>query len=74
MGYSSRRGCLVRIVVFIFIALILYSLFSGLYFVIKDKGQSDRAIKALTWRVVLSIAIFAILMLSFHFGLINGRI
>ncbi len=63
-----------RIVVFIFIALILYSLFSGLYFVIKDKGQSDRAVKALTWRVVLSITIFAILMLSFHFGLIKGRI
>lgn len=63
-----------RIVVFIFIALILYSLFSGLYFVLKDKGQSDRAVKALTWRVVLSIAIFAILMLSFHFGLIGSRI
>ncbi|HET7633351.1 MAG TPA: twin transmembrane helix small protein [Burkholderiales bacterium] len=63
-----------RIVVFIFIALILYSLFSGLYFVVKDKGQSDRAVKALTWRVVLSIAIFAILMLSFHFGLIGGKI
>jgi hypothetical protein len=74
LGYSPQRGRRVRIVVFIFIALILYSLFSGLYFVVKDKGQSDRAVKALTWRVVLSIAIFAILMLSFHFGLIGGKI
>lgn len=63
-----------RIVVFIFIALILYSLFSAMYYVIKDKGQSDRAVKALTWRVVLSIALFALLMLSFHFGLIGNKI
>ena len=38
-----------RIVVLIFIFLILASLFSALYYLIKDKGQSDRTVKALTY-------------------------
>ena len=57
-----------RIIVLIFIFLILASLFSALYYLIKDKGQSDRTVKALTIRIILSITLFAILMIGFHFG------
>lgn len=63
-----------KIVVLLFIVFILGSLFSALFFLVKDKGQSKRAVKALTIRVVLSIALFALLMLGFHFGLINTRL
>ena len=63
-----------KFVVLIFVALILGSLFSALYFVIKDKGGSTRAVKALTIRVVLSILLFALLMLGFHFGIIHTRL
>ena len=41
-----------KIVVFIFIALILASLGSALYYLVKDKGTSERTARALTWRVV----------------------
>lgn len=57
-----------RIIVLIFIFLILASLFSALYYLIKDKGQSDRTVKALTIRIILSITLFTILMIGFHFG------
>jgi hypothetical protein len=63
-----------RIVVILFLFLILGSLGSALYYLIKDKGQSDRTVKALTIRVTLSITLFILLMLGFYFGIIpqNG--
>ena len=63
-----------RFIVLLFLAFILFSLFSGLYYVMKDKGQSRRAVKALTIRVVLSIVLFVMLLLAFHFGFITQRL
>lgn len=63
-----------RLIVLAFIAFILVSLFSALYFLVKDKGQSTRTVKALTVRVVLSIALFVMLLLGFHFGFITHRL
>ncbi len=62
-----------RIFVYLFVFLILASLGSALYFLIKDKGQSDRTIKALTIRITLSVILFAMLMLGFYFGIIPQR-
>jgi hypothetical protein len=63
-----------KIFVILFIFLILASLGSALYFLIKDKGNSTRTARALTWRVVFSIALFSILMLAYHFGFISARL
>ncbi|HEY6282239.1 MAG TPA: twin transmembrane helix small protein [Burkholderiales bacterium] len=62
-----------RIIVFLFIAVILFSLGSALYYLIKDKGQSDRTVKALTVRITFSIVLFLLLMLGFYFGLISPQ-
>ena len=62
-----------KFIVIGFIVLILASLGSGLYYLVKDKGQSDRVVKALTVRIVLSITLFALLLLGFHFGLISKQ-
>jgi hypothetical protein len=63
-----------RIIVLLFIVLILASLASALYYLIKDKGQSDRTVRMLTVRVGLSLALFLLLMGGYYFGLIpqNG--
>jgi hypothetical protein len=63
-----------RFLVLLFIAFILVSLFSALYFLLKDKGRSERAVKALTVRVVLSILLFALVMLGYRFGFISHRL
>jgi hypothetical protein len=63
-----------KIVVLLFIVLILASLGSALFFLVKDKGASTRTARALTWRVVLSIVLFALLMLGYHFGVIKGKL
>jgi len=62
-----------KIVIIILLFAVVVSLFSGLFFIYKDKGQSDRAVKALTVRIVLSILVFALLMGSYYFGLIPGK-
>lgn len=62
-----------RLIVVLFLVLIILSLGSGLYYLIKDKGQSERTVKALTIRVALSITLFILLMAGFYFGLIPGK-
>jgi hypothetical protein len=64
----------VKILVILFVILIVASLGSALYFLVRDRGQGSRTVKALTWRVGLSVALFALLMLGFYFGLITGKL
>jgi hypothetical protein len=60
-------------VILLFLAAILLSLGSALVYLVKDRGQSNRTVKALTFRVGLSIALFILLMLGHHFGFIQPR-
>ena len=62
-----------RIVIIILLVAVLASLFSGLYFVYKDKGGSNRAVISLTIRVALSVVVFLLLMVSYYFGWIGER-
>ena len=62
-----------KIIVVILLLVVIASLFSGLFFLFKDKGRGDRVVKALTIRVGLSITIFLILMASYYFGLIPPK-
>lgn len=63
-----------RIVVILFIILILASLGSALFFLIKDRGGSKRTAKALAMRVGLSLTLFLLLMAGYYFGLIPGKV
>jgi hypothetical protein len=55
-------------------ALIVASLGSALFYVYRDRGDSMRAVKALAWRVGLSIALFLFLMGGYYFGFFPGRL
>lgn len=63
-----------RVLAILFLVFIVGSLFSGLYFLIRDKGQGERTVKALTVRIVLSVTLFALLMLGIYTGLITGKL
>ena len=63
-----------RILVILFLIFIVGSLLSALYFLVVDRGRSDRMAKALTVRVVLSVVLFALLMLGYYLGMITGKI
>ena len=59
-----------RILVIAMLVLIVGSLGSALWFLIRDKGTSDRTVKALTVRISLSIGLFLLLMAGYYFGII----
>ena len=42
--------------------LIVYSLGSALYYMVKDKGNSARMVRSLTIRIGLSLILFGIMM------------
>jgi hypothetical protein len=60
----------VKIVIIVFLVFIVGSLGSALYYLVRDKGTSDRTVKALTVRISLSIALFVLLMAGYYFGFI----
>ena len=51
--------------------LIITSLASALVFLMKDKGQSMRTVKALALRVGFSVALFIIILVLYHYGYIQ---
>jgi hypothetical protein len=50
---------------------IVVSLASGLFFLVRDHGDSRRTLRALTWRIGLSVALFAFIMLMVALDLIE---
>jgi type II secretory pathway pseudopilin PulG len=63
----------IRVLVVLALFCIVASLASGLYFMMTDKGRSDRTVKALTVRVALSVTLFLLLMAGRYFGLLPDR-
>jgi len=63
-----------KIIVLVLLAAIVIALFSGLFFLVKDKDHpnSPRLLTALKVRVGLSIALVLLLVLSYKFGWITG--
>jgi Na+-driven multidrug efflux pump len=59
-----------RFFVILFLIVILASLGSALYYMIRDKGRSERAVKALTVRITLSIVLFILLIVGYATGII----
>jgi hypothetical protein len=57
-----------KIIVVLFLLLILGSLFSGLFYLVRDKGTSERTVRALTVRISLSVLLFILLMIGFLTG------
>ena len=49
---------MIKILIIAALAAIIISLASGMVFLVKDKGQSERTAKALTVRISLSVQIW----------------
>jgi hypothetical protein len=57
-----------KILVALAFILILGSLGSALFFLMRDKGKSNRTVNALAMRVGLSIALFLLLLAAYKMG------
>ena len=63
---------MLRVLVVLLLLAIIGSLFSGLFYLYRDRGEGERTVRALTLRIGLSIALFLLLLAGFRFGLIPG--
>ncbi|HLB41470.1 MAG TPA: twin transmembrane helix small protein [Gammaproteobacteria bacterium] len=62
---------IIKTIIVLFLLGIFFSLGSALYFLIADKGRSDRTVKALTWRIALSLVLFVLLLIAVALGWIS---
>jgi len=60
-----------KIIILILLAIVLISLGSALYHLVSRKGDSDKLLKSLTWRIGLSVFIFILLFIGQAIGLIT---
>lgn len=60
-----------KTVVAIAFVLIIGSLASALFFLMRDKGRSNRTVQALALRVGLSITLFLLVLFSYKMGWIQ---
>ena len=62
-----------RFVIVIALIGILFSLGSALFYLMRDKGTTNRTVNALTIRVGISIALFLFILFSYWMGWIAPR-
>ncbi|MRH78045.1 twin transmembrane helix small protein [Spiribacter sp. C176] len=61
----------IRIAIATTILIIIASLGSSLFYLIKDRGQTNRTLNALKVRIVLSVTLFLLILLGFFTGVIT---
>jgi len=54
-----------------FLVVILWNLGAGLYYMLVDKGTTNRTVNALTRRIALSIALILLVALAIYMGWIT---
>lgn len=59
------------ILILLFLAAIIYNLGAGLYFMMTDKGDSDRMLTTLTRRIALSVLLIALVVFGIWIGIIR---
>ncbi len=62
---------IIKIIVLLLLVLIVISLGAGMFSLIKDGGKTNRTVKFLTIRIILSVALFILLGMAFFFGWIQ---
>ena len=62
---------LAKTLIVLILLVIIGSLFSGLFYLVKDKGTSERTVRALTVRISLSVLLFVLLMVGYATGVLQ---
>ena len=63
---------LVKAVIIIFLVVILYSLGSAFVFMVRDKGEGERTVHRLMWRIGLSLFLLLLIFVMFQMGWIES--
>ncbi len=60
-----------KLLIIAFLVVILWNLGAGLYYMMVDKGKTNRTVRSLTWRIGLSVALIALVALGIFTGVIK---
>lgn len=60
-----------KLVIIAFLVVIVWNLGAGLYYMMVDKGATDRTVRALSWRIGLSLALVLLLVLGIFTGVVR---
>lgn len=70
---TMNLAIIIKIAIILALLMIVFSLFSALFYLGKDKGSGQRTVRALTVRISLSVLLFVLLIVGYHFGLIGSN-
>ena len=59
---------MLKIVIVVLLLAVIASLFSGLFFLIRDQGRTRRVVNSLAVRVALSILLLAVVLIALWNG------
>ncbi len=62
---------IIHIVLIVLFLIVVATLFQALFFLARDKGESKRTMKALTWRIGLSILLLVLILVLWATGLLK---
>ena len=62
-----------KLVIIVFLLVILWNLGAALYYMIVDKGRSNRTVTSLSWRIGLSVTLILLVALGLFTGVIKGH-
>lgn len=65
---------LIKVGIVFILLVIVGSLFSALFYLVKDKGNSERTAKALTIRITISIILFLLLVIGYMNGYVGHHL
>ena len=60
-----------KLLIIAFIILIIWNLGAGLYYMMVDKGKTDRTVKSLSWRIGLSVLLILLVIAGIFTGIIK---
>lgn len=62
---------MIKLVIVLFMGFIVYNLAAGCYYMLTDQGKSERVVRALSWRIGLSILLFGLIAAGIYAGVIQ---
>jgi succinate dehydrogenase/fumarate reductase cytochrome b subunit len=68
---AAMNKSLETLLIIAFLLVILWNLGAGLYYMMVDKGTTNRTVKALTRRIALSVALILFVALAIYMGWIT---
>lgn len=60
-----------KLLIIAFIILIIWNLGAGLYYMMVDKGKTNRTVRSLSWRIGLSVLLIGLLFLGIITGIVK---